>query len=54
LTSPALEIKGLTKRFGSKTVVNDVSFQVDQGDMFGFLGPNGGDDEIVWWFESQH
>lgn len=41
MTSPALEIKGLTKRFGSKTVVNDVSFQVEQGDMFGFLGPNG-------------
>ena len=37
----ALEIEGLTKRFGDKTVVDDVSFTVDQGDVFGFLGPNG-------------
>lgn len=37
----ALEIEGLTKRFGNKTVVNDVSFSVGEGDMFGFLGPNG-------------
>ena len=37
----ALEIEGLTKRFGDKTVVDDVSFTVEQGDVFGFLGPNG-------------
>jgi ABC-2 type transport system ATP-binding protein len=37
----ALEIEGLTKRFGDKTVVHDISFSVEQGDMFGFLGPNG-------------
>ncbi len=37
----ALEIEGLTKRFGDKTVVNDISFTVDEGEVFGFLGPNG-------------
>jgi ABC-2 type transport system ATP-binding protein len=37
----ALEIEGLTKSFGDKTVVNDVSFSVETGDMFGLLGPNG-------------
>ncbi|MCZ6538681.1 MAG: ATP-binding cassette domain-containing protein [Chloroflexi bacterium] len=37
----ALEIEGLTKRFGDKTVVDGISFTVDEGDVFGFLGPNG-------------
>ena len=37
----ALEIDGLTKRFGDKTVVDAISFTVDEGDVFGFLGPNG-------------
>jgi ABC-2 type transport system ATP-binding protein len=37
----ALEIEGLTKSFGDKTVVSAVSFSVGAGDMFGFLGPNG-------------
>ena len=37
----ALEIDGLTKRFGDKTVVDDISFSVEEGEVFGFLGPNG-------------
>jgi ABC-type multidrug transport system ATPase subunit len=37
----ALEIDGLTKRFGDKTVVDDISFSVGEGEVFGFLGPNG-------------
>lgn len=36
-----LEIDHLTKTFGDRTVVNDVSFKVEQGEIFGFLGPNG-------------
>ncbi len=36
-----LEIKGLTKNYGPRTVVNDVSFDVRRGEIFGFLGPNG-------------
>lgn len=37
----ALEVEALTKTFGQRTVVNDVSFAVRQGEIFGFLGPNG-------------
>lgn len=34
-------IKELTKRYGSKTVVNSVNFSVKEGEVFGILGPNG-------------
>ena len=37
----AIEINGLTKRFGDFTAVNGVSFSVENGEIFGFLGPNG-------------
>jgi ABC-2 type transport system ATP-binding protein len=36
-----LEIERLTKRFGSLTAVNGISFTVDRGEVLGFLGPNG-------------
>lgn len=36
-----LEIRGLTKRFGSFTAVHDVTFSVQRGEVLGFLGPNG-------------
>ncbi|MEX1024491.1 MAG: ABC transporter ATP-binding protein [Planctomycetota bacterium] len=36
-----LEIRGLTKRFGGFTAVQDVSFHVERGEVLGFLGPNG-------------
>ena len=35
------ELKNLTKRFGGLTAVNDVSFQVEKGEIFGLIGPNG-------------
>ncbi|VVD73247.1 ABC transporter ATP-binding protein [Pandoraea soli] len=37
----AIDVKGLNKRFGDKHVVKDVSLQVQRGEIFGFLGPNG-------------
>ena len=37
----AIEIQGLTKRFGNFTAVKEVSFTVKNGEIFGFLGPNG-------------
>src|SRR5262245_62648385 len=37
----AIEVKGLTRRFGSFVAVNDVSFDVRKGEIFGFLGSNG-------------
>ncbi len=36
-----IEVKGLTKRFGSVTAVDDLSFTVKPGRITGFLGPNG-------------
>jgi ABC-2 type transport system ATP-binding protein len=36
-----IEVEGLTKSYGSKRGITDVSFQVEEGDVFGFLGPNG-------------
>lgn len=36
-----LEVESLQKRFGDNTAVNNVSFQVKDGDAFGLLGPNG-------------
>ena len=36
-----IRTKSLVKRYGSRTVVNDVSFEVSQGEIVGLLGPNG-------------
>ena len=36
-----LRTEGLVKRYGKRTVVNDVSFSVKQGEIVGLLGPNG-------------
>lgn len=36
-----VEVRGLTKRFGDFYAVNDISFAVRAGEIFGFLGPNG-------------
>jgi len=37
----ALEVKGVVKRFGDFTAVNELSFSVKSGEVFGFLGGNG-------------
>jgi ABC-2 type transport system ATP-binding protein len=37
----AIEVEGLTKRFGSLLAVDDVAFHVPPGALYGFLGPNG-------------
>ncbi len=38
---PAILAEHLVRRFGQVAAVNDVSFRVEQGEIFGFLGPNG-------------
>ena len=38
---PAMEAHGLTKRFGAFTAVDHVSFTIQKGEIFGFLGSNG-------------
>ena len=39
--STLLEVKGVTKRFGGLTAVNNVSFNVNKGDILSVIGPNG-------------
>jgi ABC-2 type transport system ATP-binding protein len=40
-TDYAIDVTGVTKRFGDKTVVNAIDLQVRRGEIYGFLGPNG-------------
>ena len=37
----AIEVSGITKRYDDVVAVNDISFQIGNGELFGFLGPNG-------------
>ena len=39
--APAIEAKGLTRRFGDFTAASDIRFSVPRGQIFGLLGPNG-------------
>ncbi|HKO59351.1 MAG TPA: ABC transporter ATP-binding protein [Thermoanaerobaculia bacterium] len=41
MTAPALSAHSLTKVIGKRTIVDDVSFDLVAGEVFGFLGPNG-------------
>ncbi|MFM5893919.1 MAG: ABC transporter ATP-binding protein, partial [Novosphingobium sp.] len=41
MTAPAIAVHGLTKRFGARTVVDNVDLTVQPGRICGFLGPNG-------------
>ena len=36
-----IEVKNLTKQYGDKKAVNNISFKVEKGEILGFLGPNG-------------
>ncbi len=40
-TQKAIDIRGLTKTYGHNRGIDNVSFSVDRGEIFGFLGPNG-------------
>ena len=37
----AIDVRHVTKKFGTRTVVNDIAMQVKPGEIYGFLGPNG-------------
>ncbi len=39
--TPAIEVNHIVKKYGDFTAVNDISFQVAEGEIFGLLGPNG-------------
>jgi ABC-2 type transport system ATP-binding protein len=36
-----IELRGLTKRYGNLTAVDNIAFRIERGDAFGFVGPNG-------------
>lgn len=40
-TNAVVQLRGVTKRIGSKTIVDQLTFDVHPGEVFGFLGPNG-------------
>ena len=39
--NPVIEVRGLTKRYGGRAVVDDFTIRVERGQIYGFLGPNG-------------
>ena len=39
--APVIDVRGLTKRFGERTVVDHFDIKVPKGAIYGFLGPNG-------------
>ena len=41
MTTPAIDVSGLVKRFGDRVAVDQVSMRVEPGEIAGFLGPNG-------------
>lgn len=41
MNTPAIDITGLTKRYGRDRGIEDVNLQVEEGEIFGFIGPNG-------------
>ncbi|MGE5181800.1 MAG: ABC transporter ATP-binding protein, partial [Acidobacteriota bacterium] len=41
MTSPALVVRGIVKRFGNHVAVDGISFEVPRGCVYGILGPNG-------------
>ena len=38
---PVVDVRGMTKRYGARTVVDNVSFEVHRGEVFALIGPNG-------------
>jgi ABC-2 type transport system ATP-binding protein len=41
MAQPILEARSLVKKYGALTAVNDISFSIEEGEVFGLLGPNG-------------
>ncbi|MDY7082095.1 MAG: ABC transporter ATP-binding protein, partial [Halobacteria archaeon] len=41
MSESIIETRGLTKRFNGVTAVDNLDLKVEEGDVFGFLGPNG-------------
>ncbi|MFQ5935309.1 MAG: ATP-binding cassette domain-containing protein, partial [Acidiferrobacterales bacterium] len=41
MNTPVLQVRGLTKRFGGLTAVDNVDFELPQGELHAIIGPNG-------------
>ena len=41
MSSPVVEVRNLSKRFGGFTAVDGISFEIGRGEILGLLGPNG-------------
>jgi ABC-2 type transport system ATP-binding protein len=41
VVNPVIDVKGLTKKYGNRAVVDDFAIRVNRGQIYGFLGPNG-------------
>src|SRR6266540_3214893 len=41
MAAPVIEVQHLSKRYGSIVAIEDLSFEVEKGEIFGILGPNG-------------
>ena len=41
MPAPAIDVSGLSKRYGQIQALDSVSFSVPEGEIFGYLGPNG-------------
>ncbi len=41
MAPPSVEVKNLTKRFGTTLALDDISFHIGKGELFGFIGPDG-------------
>ncbi len=41
MSEPAIQISGLTKKYGRDRGIENISLQVEEGEIFGFIGPNG-------------
>ena len=45
-----LELKGVTKRFGERTVLHDLTLFVPEGSIYGFIGENGAGKSSFCWY----
>jgi hypothetical protein len=42
MSLPLIRINGLVKKYGERVAIDGISFSIEEGEIFGLLGPNGG------------